>query len=114
MKAIAFIFTLILGVVILRPPFTQVNAQEAMNVCLKEDATSCSKMGCDMPEEQQKDCESNSCDARLCCLFGNFYLHPYSSISMASLLIPKPMMAIVNDNRISKSLAECWHPPEIN
>ncbi len=118
MKTRAWILTVILGVVILQPPFTNFNASAMEAACAKTKTltpASCSKSSCDnsLPAEEENDCEKR-CNPLLGCSTGNFYIHNYYTITLTEVLVPKPKTALVNDNRTLDQLRECWNPPEIN
>lgn len=87
--------------------FSNSNAEPAESSCRK---TKCNKS---KPTEDKKDCETNRCNPLMACPAGNFYLLGYSHISIATLILPKQKTTLVNDNRVSTQLTECWHPPEI-
>ena len=79
--------------------------------------SSCSKTKskCDKPksDDEEKDCENNRCNPLMSCPTGNFYFFGYSALSIAAFIPAKQKAILVNDNRILKYMAECWHPPEI-
>ena len=81
----------------------------------KEVQSSCSKSKCNKPvdNEEQNDCENNRCNPIMSCPTGNFYLFNPANLSIAPFMLSKQQTVLINDNRISKRLAECWHPPEI-
>ena len=81
----------------------------------QETPSCCSQTSCDEPtdKENENDCEGNRCNPLMSCPTGNFYLCNQSYISISPLVISKQKAALIDDNRISKHLAECWHPPEI-
>ncbi|HET9746005.1 MAG TPA: hypothetical protein VFP97_09840, partial [Chitinophagaceae bacterium] len=58
-------------------------------------------------------CENNRCNPLMSCPTGNFYLFNISSLSIELFILSKQKTVLINDNRILKHLAECWHPPEI-
>ena len=74
-----------------------------------------SKPECDKPksDEEKKECENNSCNPLMSCPTGNFYVFGYSTLSIDAFIPAKQKIALINDNRILKYMAECWHPPEI-
>lgn len=73
------------------------------------------KSKCEKSKENndENDCENGRCNPLMSCPAGNFYLFTNTQISILPILLPKPKTVLVNDNRIAKRLAECWHPPEI-
>ena len=107
MKTGAYILLIICCVLTVQPMFSSTNAEPAESSCCK---TKCSKP---KEKEDKKDCESNRCNPLMACPLGNFYLLGSSHISIATLIIPKQKTILVNDNRVSTQLTECWHPPEI-
>jgi len=117
MKAGACILAAILTVLMVQPLFSTFGAKTTESTCSKSKPvkSSCCKMACGKPrpKENNRDCEGDRCNPLMGCPSGNFYVHNYTSILITSLIIPKQKTALVNDNRISKQLTECWHPPEI-
>ena len=107
MKAGAYILLIICCILTVQPMFSNNNAEPKESSCCK---TKCNKP---ISTEDKKDCESNRCNPLMACPLGNFYLVGYSHISIATLILPKQKTTLVNDNRISTQLTECWHPPEI-
>ena len=77
--------------------------------------SSCCKSKCEAPAEKEEkdDCENNRCNPLMSCPTGNFYLFGHQHISLAHFMFAKEKTILVNDNRIIKQSAECWHPPEI-
>ena len=106
MKAAVCILTTILLLLMVQPLFS--------NSCAEPAESSCSKSKCNKPEpaKENDDCENNRCNPLMACPTGNFYLFGHSHISIALLLLPKQKTILVNDNRVSAKLTECWHPPE--
>ena len=117
MKTLACILILIWSILLIEPLSVNFSIQSPYSSCSKkqEVQSSCSKSKCDKSEanNDENDCENNDCNPLMSCPTGNFYLlgHPHSAIE--SFLLSKPKMSLINDNRIAKHLAECWHPPEI-
>ena len=127
MKAVAFILTLIWGLLMIEPAFA--NFRPANSSCSKNKPTqlpcdknkpapsSCSGSKCNKnksnQQEEKNDCESNRCNPLMACPTGNFYLFGHSFFSISALMISKQKNILVNDNRVVKQLTECWHPPEI-
>ena len=89
----------------------------AYSSCAKkqEAKSSCCKSKCEKPadKEEKDDCENNKCNPLMSCPTGNFYLFGQSDLSAAPFILSNQKKALINDNRIQKQLAECWHPPEI-
>lgn len=108
MKAGAYILLIICCTLTIQPMFSSNKAEPA-------ESSSCCKTKCNKPQSQEdkKDCQTNRCNPLMACPIGNFYLLGSSHISIATLIIPKQKTTLVNDNRISTQLTECWHPPEI-
>jgi hypothetical protein len=76
--------------------------------------SNCSKSKCDIPaDKDENDCENNRCNPLMSCPTGNFYLFNSSYLSIEPFIMSKQKTVLINDNRIMKHLAECWHPPEI-
>ena len=107
MKAGAYILLIICCVLTVQPMFSNSNAEPTESSCCK---TKCNKP---KPPEDNRDCESNRCNPLMACPSGSFYFPDYSHISIATLIILKQKPTLVNDNRVSTQLTECWHPPEI-
>ena len=119
MKAAAFILALILGILLAEPAFTNFSFAAANRSCsiLKTAEKSCckskSKFKKPVQKDEKKGCENNRCNPFMSCPLGNFYLLNVSQLSLTSWTLPKQKTPLVNDNRISKQLTECFHPPEI-
>jgi hypothetical protein len=117
MKTAACILTLIWGILIIEPAFAIFNSNAAHSSCSKNEPvqSSCSKSKCTKPKKQEdkNDCENNRCNPLMSCPTGNFYLFGPMQLSISPLILAKQKIILVNDNRISKQLTECWHPPEI-
>ena len=81
----------------------------------QEAKSSCCKSKCEKPADkgEKDDCENNKCNPLMSCPTGNFYLFGQSDLSAAPFILSNQKKALINDNRIQKQLAECWHPPEI-
>ena len=107
----------IISILMVQPLFSNFSVRAVKSSCSKTKpakSTCCeSKCSKPKPEENKQDCGGDRCNPLMGCTSGNFYVHNYSYISITSLIIPKQKTALVNDNRISKQLTECWHPPEI-
>jgi hypothetical protein len=76
----------------------------------------CSKMmKCNKREKQQsnKTCEGNSCNPFMACASGNFYLMEKTSLTFTNLPINKKKNILINDNRLSDNLSNCWRPPRM-
>src|SRR5204863_240642 len=81
----------------------------------KRATSSCCKATCHKqePAKEKNDCGPNRCNPFMGCSAGNFYVHNYFSITFTTIILPKTKIALFDDNRVSKQLSECWHPPEI-
>ena len=81
----------------------------------KEEPKCCKKSACDQNNENEdgSDCERNRCNPLMSCPSGNFYLFNQQNLSIAPLKLTKQKKALINDNRVVKQNADCWHPPEI-
>jgi len=75
----------------------------------------CSKSKCNKSNDKEKkdDCENDRCNPLMSCPTGNFYLFGYPHLPITPFISLKQKTILINDNRIVKHLAECWHPPEI-
>lgn len=107
MKAGAYILLILCCILTIQPMFGNNKTEPTESSCCK---TKCNKP---RPPEDKKDCETNRCNPLMACPLGNFYLLGSSHISIAAIIIQKQKTALVNDNRVSTQLTECWHPPEI-
>jgi hypothetical protein len=86
------------------------NKQVTERTCYKENSCS-KKKAC---SGEKKDCPNKGCNPFVPCSIGmccyvveNFY---------TPLEIPiwdKQKISLIDDNKISKALSECWHPPEM-
>jgi hypothetical protein len=118
MKSAAWILTVIFAFLMIQPLFYGFGSTGiGMTKCSKSVATKSSscQSKCSKPktQEDKRDCEDDRCNPLLGCPTGNFYVHNYTYILVTSPIMPKQELALFNDNRISKQLTECWHPPEI-
>lgn len=117
MKARACILLLLWSVLLIEPLSANLSIQTPYSSCSKKEKpqTSGCRSTCDKPvdNEDEKDCENNRCNPLMSCPTGNFYLFSQQHISIAALYLSKEKKALINDNRIVKQMAECWHPPEI-
>ena len=107
MKAGACILLILFCILTVQPLFNTTSAEPAESSCAK---SKCTKP---KPPEDKKDCENERCNPLMACPTGNFYLPGPSPVSFATWIITKRKTILVNDNRISTKLTECWHPPEI-
>jgi hypothetical protein len=80
----------------------------------KQDPPACSKSKCRKPisSDKKDNCDTNGCNPSLGCCSGNFYVHHHSILSFSSWFIPRQLVIVTDDNRISKNLSECFRPPE--
>ena len=81
---------------------------------MKASGTACSKHKCNKPSksDDKGSCNNNGCNPSLGCCSGNFFVHQHSTISLNSWFVQRQMLIVTDDNRISKNLSECFHPPE--
>ena len=117
MKTRAYILILIWSILLVEPLSANFNINSPYTSCSKkqEVQSSCSKSKCDTQKdnEEENDCEDNKCNPIMSCPTGNFYLFGHPQLSIEPFILAKQKAILVNDNRIIKSLDECWHPPEI-
>ena len=117
MKTRACILMILWSVLLVEPLSANLSMKSPYSSCSKkqEVESSCSKSKCSKPADNQEenDCENNRCNPLMSCPTGNFYLFNPSYLSIEPFMLSKQKTVLINDNRISKRLAECWHPPEI-
>ena len=117
MKARACILVLIWSLLLIEPLSANFNIESNYSACKKSEPTetSCCKSSCSKPaeKEDENDCEGNRCNPLMSCPTGNFYLFSHPNVSIEAFKPSKEKQALINDNRIIKQMAECWHPPEI-
>jgi len=128
MRATAFLFAIVISILMVQPAFTNYGNKEVSSSCTKNRQVkkTCSRAKpikrscttnkkCSKPEnpKSKKNCSKEHCNPLLGCPSGNFYLMSYSTVSLSSFSLPKQKMILVDDNRIAKQLTECFHPPEI-
>jgi len=105
------------SVLLIEPLSANLSIQTPYSSCSKKEKpkTSCCKSKCERPadNEDENDCEGNRCNPLMSCPTGNFYLFGQSWLAAAPFILSKEKKILINDNRIIKHLAECWHPPEI-
>jgi len=117
MKTRACILIILWSALLIEPLSANFSVRTEYSSCAKkqEAQSSCCKSKCDKPKEKEdeNDCDNNRCNPLMSCPTGNFYLLTSSQISITPFTLSKQKVALINDNRIAKHLAECWHPPEI-
>ena len=118
MKTRACILIVLWTVLLIEPLSANLNIETVYSSsCSKkqESQSSCSKSKCDQPKDndEENDCEENRCNPLMSCPTGNFYLFGHPQLAIAPFIMAKQKAILINDNRIIKHLAECWHPPEI-
>ena len=136
-KAGALILTVIWGLLMVQPVFgsftngaikpTCLKKTEAKTTCKKTQprksscskpkkrTSSCTPSPCSKPKagEEKKGCEEERCNPLMSCPAGNFFLFSHTQIAFHSFEPAKAKTRLVNDNRLSKQLTECFHPPEL-
>lgn len=136
-KSGALILAVIWGLLMVQPVFGSFTNGAIKPTCLKKTeskksckrtvlkTSSCSKpqkristctpTPCNKPqtEEQKKACEEEGCNPLMSCPAGNFFLFSHTQIAINSFQPAKAKTRLVNDNRLSKQLTECFHPPEL-
>ena len=118
MKTPACILIVLWTVLLIEPLSANLNVETVYSSSYskkQESQSSCSKSKCDQSKgnDEENDCEENRCNPLMSCPTGNFYLFGHSQLSIAPFILSKQKAILINDNRIIKHLAECWHPPEI-
>ena len=117
MKLRACILMIIWSMLLVEPLSANLSIKSPYSSCSKKQEVqpSCSKSKCNIPsdDEDENDCENNRCNPLMSCPTGNFYLFNTSYLSIEPFIVSKQETVLINDNRIQKRLAECWHPPEI-
>ena len=58
-----------------------------------------------------KGCEGNACNPFMACVYGNFYALEKTGLTFSNLVTNSIKSIIVDDNRLSDNISECWHPP---
>ncbi len=81
-------------------------------------SNSCAPAGCHMPKESipdNKDCEERDCNPYINCCAGIFCFYLAESFISypANWKLVKQCLPLYDDNRLSSSLSECFHPPEL-
>jgi len=120
MQARAYIFSFFFGIV-----FCYLNIHPFLNKVARqaniEKEQTCSKSKCmkeaAFPGEkdcnEENDCDNEGCNPFLPCSMGYCCYLVENFISYGGhSAIPGQKNPLVNDNRILKSISECWHPPE--
>jgi len=117
MKARACILMVLWSVLLIEPLSANFSINSPYSSCSKKEKvqSSCSKSKCDTQKDnkEENDCENNRCNPLMSCPTGNFYLFGQSWFAATPFILSKEKKILINDNRIIKHLAECWHPPEI-
>ena len=116
-KALASTLILIWGTLLVQPLFEDFSKQLSKTSCSQRALvkSACSKGKCDAPKpsKDNKDCDGSRCNPLMACPTGNFFLFGYLHLSISPISEPREKTILANDNRISKPISECWHPPEI-
>jgi hypothetical protein len=123
MKTGFFLLAITWGFLLVQPFFLSFNFHALSPSCMKieKKKSGCSKSrgsGCQKQQpqkekEEKNECEKDRCNPIMSCPAGNFFLDNFTSYSIPGFPVLKQKKLIANDNRLSKALAECWHPPEI-
>ncbi len=117
MKVRACILMILWSTLLIEPLSANFSIKTPYSSCSEkqEVQSSCSKSKCDQSNSKEKedDCENNRCNPLMSCPTGNFYLLGHPHLAIAAFIPPKQKAILINDNRIQKGLAECWHPPEM-
>jgi hypothetical protein len=117
MQLRAYILLYIWGLLLIEPLTASISSIETMySACSVKQKTKSSdcKSACEKPgQEEEDDCEDKGCNPLMSCPTGNFYFFGYTALSIDAFIAAKQKTVLVNDNRIMKYMAECWHPPEI-
>jgi hypothetical protein len=72
------------------------------------------KMKCQKKQQAPRNpCANNACNPFMACAYGNFYLLAKNSFEFNCILINRTSPAAINDNRLSDSAPDCWHPPRM-
>lgn len=77
---------------------------------------SCSKGKCNKPSDPsgKDECSSQGCNPSIGCSSGNFYVFHHFQITLHSWVMQTQKALVTDDNRVVKSMSDCWHPPELN
>src|SRR5215207_7066528 len=114
MKTGASILMVIWGLLLVEPLLANFTIQSPYSSCAEKQKvqSSCSKSSCNTPveNEDKNECENDRCNPLMSCPTGNFYLFGQQHISVEAFVFVKEKTILINDNRIIKHSAECWHP----
>lgn len=108
MKDIASIFLLLIAFLNVQPLFSSKPMVAEMKCCSKT-------MKCDKQKQAPaRECGTNTdaCNPFMSCVYGNFYLVEKTGITFTKLTITKITIIPVNDNRLSDTSSDFWHPPK--
>jgi hypothetical protein len=64
------------------------------------------------PTGNGRKCQGNGCNPFMACAYGNFYLVETTGVAFVLAVQQKDKKIPINDNRLSSSLSDSWHPPE--
>ena len=108
---------IIWSILLLEPLSANFNIKNNYSYCSENLViqSSCCESECGKPadKEDENDCENNRCNPIMSCPTGNFYLFGHAHLSISPFTQSKVKSVLINDNRIAKHIADCWHPPEI-
>ncbi len=109
MKIAGYILIFILTCSTVLPVLGRTQTKVTTQCCKKK--SSCSKKA-SQKGKKEKDCQGEGCNPFMACSNYNLFLLAKAFHSNHIVLIQKKQkIAIVNDNRISSRLSDCWHPP---
>src|SRR5580704_6733444 len=107
MKLIAVIFILPLTFLMIQPVLNTHPSSDQMKCC--------TKMRCHKNNHQSNNegkCENNTCNPFMPCIYGNFFTTDNNIYNFTIIKARKGKSLVVNDNRLSSHLSDCWHPPQ--
>lgn len=118
MKLSAYIFSaiflLVFGLLLMQPLFGNSEVKEEQACCKSK----CQKqMPCQKKKEspaKENGCANKGCNPFILCPMGNccYVVENFFSYTTISIL-EKQKFILFDDNSLSKTLSECWHPPEM-
>jgi hypothetical protein len=105
-KAIAAIFMFIIAFLSMQPIFSGPPRANKTKCCSK--MMKCAKQR----QVPAKQCDGNSCNPFMACVYGNFFLAEKAGLNFTNCSLTRRTIIPTNDNRLSDNSSDCWHPPK--
>lgn len=110
MKFAACILILVISFSTVLPALPPSTAKVETGCCKKK--TGCNKQDSKKESRDKNDCQGSRCNPFMGCSNYNLFLS-VKAFQPGHILLSerKQKIEVTNDNRLSSSLSDCWHPP---